>query len=127
MPDVWNSSPVIRPFPILLRYRRDRKRPGNAENHSVITHASCRLGSVKGGRHVTHFRLVEKGLVTMSEPFGSVKHRTIAAGELLPVPLAASRRIRAQGDDYVVDGASSAADQFGFLIWLFLVVHTANR
>src|SRR6266403_1784990 len=126
MPDVWGSSPVIRPFPILLRYRRDRKRPGNAESHSVITHASCRLGSVKGGRHVTHFRVVEKGLVAMSEPFGRVKHGTVTAGEFLPVPLSSGRRIRAQVDDYVVDGASGAADQFGFLVRLFLVVHLAN-
>src|SRR6266542_3756956 len=91
MPNVWGSSPVIRPFPILVRYRRDRKRPENAESHSVITHASCRLWSVKGGRHVIHFRVVEKGLVAMSEPFGGVKHGTVAAGELLPVPLAAGR------------------------------------
>ena len=63
----------------------------------------------------------------MSEPFGGVKHGTVAAGELLPVPLAAGRRIRAQVDDYVIDGASRAADQFGFLVGLFLVVHTANR
>ena len=63
----------------------------------------------------------------MSEPFGRVKHGTITAGELLPVPLAAGRRIRAQVDDYVVDGASGAAHQFGFLVGLFLVMHTANR
>ena len=63
----------------------------------------------------------------MSEPFGGVKHGTVAAREFLPVPLAAGRRIRAQVDDDVVDGAPRAADQFGFLVGLFLVVHTANR
>src|SRR5947207_7479492 len=83
------SSPVIRPFPVLLRYRRDRKRPGNAETSSVMTDASCRFGSVRGGRHVTHFRVVEKGLVAMSESFRGVEHGTIAASELIPVPLAA--------------------------------------
>lgn len=63
----------------------------------------------------------------MSEPFGGVKHGTVAAREFLPVPLAAGRRIRAQVDDDVVDGASRAADQFGFLVGLFLVVHTPHR
>jgi hypothetical protein len=69
------SSPVIRPFQILVRYRRDRKRPENAESHSIITHASCRLGSVKGGRHVTHFRVVEKGMVPLLPVSSSPCHR----------------------------------------------------
>src|SRR4030095_6555477 len=127
MRDAWDSSPVIRPFLVLLRYRRDRNWPENAENQSVITHASCHLRSVKGGRHVTHFRVVEKGLLAVSKPFRGVKHGTVAVGEFLSVPLAAGRRIRPQVDNHVVNGASGAADQFGFLVGLFLVVHTANR
>ncbi len=63
----------------------------------------------------------------MSEPFGSVKHGAIAASKLLPMPLAAGRRVRAQIDDYVVDGASRTAHEFGFLVGLFLVVHTSKR
>jgi hypothetical protein len=63
----------------------------------------------------------------MSEPLGGVKHGTVATGELLPVPPAEGRRIRAQVDNNVVDGTSGAADQFGFLVGLCLVVHAANR
>ena len=63
----------------------------------------------------------------MSESFGRVKHGSIAAGELLSVPVPAGRRIKAQVDNHVVDGALGAADQFGFLMGPFLVVHSANR
>ena len=62
----------------------------------------------------------------MRESLGRVQHGSVAASEFLAVPLAASRRIRAQVDDYVVNGALRAAHQFGFLVGFFLVVHTAN-
>jgi hypothetical protein len=63
----------------------------------------------------------------MSESFGSVKHGTLIGTEFLSVTMTASRRIRAQVNDYVIDSASRATDQFGFFVGLFLVMHTAKR